>query len=651
VQYAQLLVELGEHSEAEREVTELLDAYPEDLTGVNLLAKIKHVRGELSQAVALWAQIHARSTHNERALMYLGSILQLARDPERGAGEYLALGPGQLVHKPTAHLQLEAAFHAFLGRRVEEAYSICERLAHRWRTQDPMFYKLAVLARAWIAELSGDLEVACTTLEALGNERGFETDTDRVLALARVYERVGTRDRLEKAAHVFRFLERSYGKMSALPRLARIYRRLGDIERAEAYDRRWLESFEQRMHRPTLADVVRVAASRYVPLEWLTRLRDPLRERTPPAQHEKAASAHPLEEQLPVVDDMRERALTAFLVADVRATRQLLAANPWNALDETYLAELDVLEGHAASAASRFARVVDPVVPDRRIVGVLLRAFERTGAPELRAVAARALAGRGIAHDLESQLRATPLRAEAWREMATLRAVLGEAEEAARCADRARALTDAAKRDARPVGRVLAAAVYQFVGKTKGLIHQVWADRRPVAPGRGGFLASDDILGNVTFEMKQHVRNTFFAVREYARSRFPQQTSDIFDYQYTYKVTKEDEPSGGPSAGLPTALAFLSVFLQRPVPQDFAYTGVLIADSHDALVVRSVGDAAYKVKGAYHRNLRGIMVPAENRADLTASGHVPVAVCERFVRYVTTLDEAVTAAFGEDAWM
>ncbi len=652
MQHAQLLVELGELSEAEREVTELLDAHPEDLTAVNLLAKIKHVRGELSQAVALWAQIHAGSPHNERALMYLGSILQLARDPERGAGEYVALGPGQLVHKPTAHLQLEAAFHAFLARRVDEAYAICEGLAHRWRTQDPMLYKLAVLARAWIAELSGDLEVACTTLEGLGNERGFETDTDRVLALARVYERMGTRDRLEKAAHVFRFLERSYGKMSALPRLARIYRRLGDGERAEAYERRWLESFEQRMHRPTPADVVRVGATRYVPLEWIARLCEPLRERAATrVPLERSAAGTPQEDEPPPGVQLRERALLAFLNGDARKARELFAAGSPQAIDESYLAELDVLEGFAASAAARFARVIDPAAPDRRVVSVLLRACERTGAPQLRAVAARALAGKGFAQELEAQLRATPLRAEAWREMATLRSVLGETEEAARCAERAQALTDAALRDARPVGRVLAAAVYQFVGKTKGLIHQVWADRRPVAPGRGGFLASDDILGNVTFEMKQHVRNTFFAVREYARSRFPQQTSDIFDYQYTYKVTKEDEPSGGPSAGLPTALAFLSVFLQKPVPQDVAFTGVLIADSHDALIVRSVGDAAYKVKGAYHRNLRRMVMPAENRADLAASAHVPAAICERFVRYVTTLDDAVTVTFGVEAWM
>src|SRR5262249_54437992 len=147
-----------------------------------------------------------------------------------------------------------------------------------WRIQDPMLYKLAVLAKAWIAEMSADLDMACATLEALGQERGFETDTDRVLSLARVYERVGTRDRLERAAHVFRFLERSYGKMSAVGRLARIYERLGDAERAETYARRWLSAFEARMHRPTLADVARVAARRYVPLESLANLRASLRE-------------------------------------------------------------------------------------------------------------------------------------------------------------------------------------------------------------------------------------------------------------------------------------------------------------------------------------------------------------------------------------
>jgi tetratricopeptide (TPR) repeat protein len=635
VQYAQLLVEIGELHDAEREVADVLDATPEDLTALNLLAKIKHVRGELSQAVALWAQIHARSPHNERALMYLGSILQLVRDPERGASEYLALGPAQFVHKPMAHLELENAFKTFLAGRVDEAYVVCDKLAHKWRVKEPGLYKLAVMARAWLAEMSGDLDVACVTLEALGNERGFETDTDRVLALARVYERMGTRERLEKAAHVFRFLERNYEKMSAMARLSRLYRRLGDEERASIYDRRWLESFETRMHRPTLADVARAAATRYLPLEWLVRLREPMRGR-------RGAGAAP--------GDTRQRAITSFVLGDVRDARAALEEGG-ELLDLAYLAELDALEGNAELAARAWSRVLDAESVDPRIVAALLRACDRTGAPALERVAASVLPHHPVVEELEAQLRASPLRAGPWREMATLRRLKGEYEESSRCSERARALSEAAERDAHPVGRVLAAAVYQFVGKTKGLIHQVWADRRPVEPGRGGFLASDDILGNVTYEMKQHVRNTFFAVREYARSRFPQLTSDVLDFQYTYKVTKEDEPSGGPSAGLPTALAFLSVFLQKPVPQDVAFTGVLIADSHDALVVRSVGDAAYKVKGAYHRNLRRIVMPAENRADLASSTLVPAAICEKFVTYVRTLDEAVTDTFGAAAWL
>jgi ATP-dependent Lon protease len=88
-------------------------------------------------------------------------------------------------------------------------------------------------------------------------------------------------------------------------------------------------------------------------------------------------------------------------------------------------------------------------------------------------------------------------------------------------------------------------------------------------------------------------------------------------------VTKEDEPSGGLSAGLPTALAFLSVFLDRPVPQDLASSGVLVTDAHDVLVVRPVGEAEWKVRGAYNRNLRLVILPEGNGADFERSIQVP----------------------------
>jgi hypothetical protein len=191
--------------------------------------------------------------------------------------------------------------------------------------------------------------------------------------------------------------------------------------------------------------------------------------------------------------------------------------------------------------------------------------------------------------------------------------------------------------------------VYRFVGRAKGLIHEIWAARRPAAPGRGGFL--EEILGNLTPEMTQLVRNTFLSVREFARARWPQQTRDILDFNYTFKVTKEDEPSGGTSAALPSALAFLSVFLDRPVPQDMASSGVLIADSHDVQVVRPVGDPEYKVRGAYNRNLRRVILPEGNRSDLEANPLVPAPVCREIVRYAATLDDAVVLAFGEDVWI
>src|SRR5262245_37459221 len=174
--YAQVLVELGELQSAELEIAEILERDEKNLTAFNLLAKIKHMRGELSQAIACWAQIHAQSPHNELALMCLGSILQLVKNPERGASEFLALGQYQIARKPAAHLELEAAFHHFVARRPDEARAHCERLALKYERTDRDLYKLAVLANAWIAELSGDLPGACNVLEKLGKERGFETD-------------------------------------------------------------------------------------------------------------------------------------------------------------------------------------------------------------------------------------------------------------------------------------------------------------------------------------------------------------------------------------------------------------------------------------------------------------------------------------------
>ncbi len=629
IRYARVLVEIGELYDAEIEVAHVLEQRPEDLTALDLLAKIKHIRGELSAAIACWAQVHAKSPSTLTAHVRLNSMMQLVQESERGPGQFLVLGPFQLWRKPAAHLELEEVFRLFLARRPDEAKERCEQLARKYRGKDADLYKLAVLGEAWIAELTGDFDQARSILENLGNERGFETDGDRVLALARIYERIGEHELLEKAVHIYKHLDRSFERVSVLGHLASLYARLGDPEEAAHHEKRFLRLFCLRMHRPTFADAVHVATRRYVPLSKLSRVR--------------FAEVDGLSEPTP-----RERAIELFLAGDSSGARELL--NGWNeVLDLKYRADLAVLAGSPAEGVSLYLQSLESDPDDVRVLEWLLNDYESSRSARIEEYFKRPGVSERALERLDASLRASPLRPSLWRQVASLHQILGHGEEAGRSAQRAESLEEAADRRQSTVGRVLADSVYHFVGRAKGLIHEVWAARRPAAAGRGGFL--EEILGNLTPEFSQAVRNTFLSVREYARAKWPQQTRDILDYTYTYKVTKEDEASGGLSAGLPTALAFLSVFLNRPVPQDMASTGILIADSHDVQVLRAVGEPEYKVRGAYNRNLQKVILPEANRRDLEGNACVPRVICGEIVRYASNLDEAVVLTFGSDVWI
>ena len=52
-----------------------------------------------------------------------------------------------------------------------------------------------------------------------------------------------------------------------------------------------------------------------------------------------------------------------------------------------------------------------------------------------------------------------------------------------------------------------------------------------------------------------------------------------------------------------------------------------------------------------HRDLRLLLLPEGNRADLENSALVPHTVTAELVRFVGNLDEAVTLVFGEDVWL
>ncbi|HVR06791.1 MAG TPA: S16 family serine protease [Thermoanaerobaculia bacterium] len=644
LQFASVLVAIGDLGAGEASLLRLLADQPQDREALSLLAKIKHIRGELSAAFACWAQIHALAAEGQGAHMRLASMLGLAQDPERGAGEFLALGQNQLWRKPAALLELEGAFRLFVALRPDEARAACARLAQKSREQDRDLYKLAALAEAWIAELAGDPAHAAEALEQLGKERGFAGDTDRALALLRVYELLGRPEDLEKAIHVCEYLLRTlrgFERVSALGRLAALCRAVGRQADAAEYDQQFLLGFQAVMHRPTLADALAAATRHYLPLPRL-------------AAASFVAGAEPDPAELPAEVQPRFRALRLALAGE-RAAARALFERGGEALDRKYLADLALLEGRQEQAVRLFLDTLAEDPGDPRVIGWLLDHGEggtggdgaagaaKNGAAAIRRHFTAPERAHQAAAVLEAQIRESPRRPAAWRQLAALHRLRGDAAEARRCAERAAALATAAARRESAVGRVLSAAVYHFAGRAKGLIHEVWAARKPVAPGQGGFL--DEILGNLTSELTQAVRNTFLAVREYARANLPHLTGDILDFNYSFKVTKEDEPSGGLSAGLPTALAFLSVFLDRPVPQDVASSGMLVTDAHDVLVVRPVGEAEWKVRGAYNRNLRLVILPEGNRGDLERSVQVPRPISAQLVRFVPDLDSAVGLVF------
>jgi tetratricopeptide (TPR) repeat protein len=628
--YARVLVEMGELAEAEAEIGAILEHSPESYETRSLLARIKHLRGELSEAFACWAQIHSMTPERGGAQMRLSSMLRLAEDPERGTGEFLAVGRQHLWRKPTAILELEQVFAHFVQRRPDEAREAARLLATKYRSADPDLFKLSVLAEAWIAELSGELETAAAVLERLGDEKGFEQDLDRALALVRVYEQLATPEHLTKAVNVCEHLARTleaHDRVEALGRLARLYAALGREQPAALAEEAFLAAFQESMHRVTLADATAIAATRYLPLPELAAI-DFASQRPPD---------HP---------GTRQRAILLALERSFDRARELFVESG-ELLDFRYRADLARMAGNRPRAIELYLEVLGRSDHSRWITGWLLD--ECADDPRVVAYFRTESGRREGLEVLESALRRAPLRSDLWRQLATLHRLAGDSQEAERCLHRSGVVHTAEQRRESAVGRVLSAAVGRFAASSQGLIHEIWADRRPARHGEGGYL--EEILGTVSRDLEKTVRNVFVSVREYVRAKLPHHAHDLFEHTYVYKITKEDEPSHGLSAGLPSALAFLSVFLQRPLAQDVASSGALVADAHDVLVVRRVGDVAEKVRGAYSRSLRTLILPAQNREDLEEGFQVPGAVVRELITFVATLDEVVDLVFGPGVWL
>jgi ATP-dependent Lon protease len=77
---------------------------------------------------------------------------------------------------------------------------------------------------------------------------------------------------------------------------------------------------------------------------------------------------------------------------------------------------------------------------------------------------------------------------------------------------------------------------------------------------------------------------------------------------------------------------------------------MLITEAHDVISIGRIGEPDYKVKAAYHGNLRSLILPIENRPDLESSRVVPRELTSEIVQYAADLDQAVKLVFGPDVF-
>jgi tetratricopeptide (TPR) repeat protein len=618
-------------------------AAPNSLAALNLLAKIRHVQGRLTETIELWHRIHLRSPTREDTVAQLQLLYQLSHADGQAGERFLCVGHDVFARKHDAQVEVERAFASFRARDFAAALSICDRLAARQRTKDRGLYKLAVFQRAWIHERIGDLDAARATLEKLGRERGFETDFERLSFLARICERVGSRVAAKKALHIYQHVNMQYGNLSALPRLSSLHRQLDEEDAARRYDAEYERRFSQRMQRLAPSQTLRALALAYVPLDRVAR----------PRLHADDRSACDLELRLARSPSSRQRreGLLAFLDGELERAASCLRAladRPDASFkDCAYAADVARLRGDA-DAPSYYARALahggaaNFVVWQQVLSCTLAEHAERcvAGLDDDRLQHARAA--------LLEAARSAPANADAWRGLALVEQRLGGDTHSV-YANKAAALVRTPGTGA-DIGRVLAAAVYAIGGKPKGVIHEVCATRRRVHQGTGGVIGEQDLLGNLGADFRGLVHLALSIVKDYAVAKWPHLCLDLDDHAYGLRVSKDDEPSSGDSAGLPVAMALMSQLLRKPMPQDIALSGAITCDGRGRVTVRPIGDALFKIKGAYHRDLRVIVLPKANQPEVEATHVIPERARKEIVRFVATLDEAVEVVWGRDAW-
>ncbi|WVF68322.1 ATP-dependent protease La [Kwoniella sp. CBS 6097] len=118
------------------------------------------------------------------------------------------------------------------------------------------------------------------------------------------------------------------------------------------------------------------------------------------------------------------------------------------------------------------------------------------------------------------------------------------------------------------------------------------------------------------------------------------------DVDVHYHIPEGAVPKDGPSAGIATVLAFISLLTGKEIDACLAVTGEM---SLRGAVLR-IGGVKEKVIGAHRAGITKIILPALNRGDVKEDVPEQVKKDIQFV-YVDKIEQAIEEVWGKDIWV
>lgn len=147
-------------------------------------------------------------------------------------------------------------------------------------------------------------------------------------------------------------------------------------------------------------------------------------------------------------------------------------------------------------------------------------------------------------------------------------------------------------------------------------------------PGSGKIITT----GNLGKIMKESIE----VITTVVKSKYKHNLSKMdIHFHYLSADTKKD----GPSAGLASIVALLSVLEKKKIPSDIAFTGEISLNGN----ILKIGGLKEKLIGAYNNGIKTVYIPASNEMDLV---YLPDVIKENMqINLTSNIDEAYTKLF------